>query len=874
MLKIKGLKKKKKGKKGKHKEEELFDSAELEQYRQKLEAREAEGAGGEASSAEQSDEWQRFKALTAGVDSVLKKTQDDLDRIKTTSYFQKKSTKPDKEEKKETVEPLPKAKSKKWVGFEEGAVEATEEEENTHKEEEATVESVSVDNTEAQHFSEEEEEESDKDEDLFDTSYVDVVASGEVKLAYIPDSPDQEDDGFDPFDTSIVDTVIKVDPKKNKLVSLGCAVDVLTGRVEKPTCVDFETKKRRRPRKQDLLLGSFDEGDVLDTSHVSIKEDVPVKTILDEEPDIVVDEIDLSINLATILPIHSPALDIQERNKVEFALEATSNQEYNANSELESDDDLDDEFAALAAESLLKTTCNTNEGLENFQLENSEQNNTHSRVLSPTAGYSVVNKVSEFDIYEESDPFDTTFASNILPGKCELKLIEEEILLKNHEFKTNNIPSILENFPSINIKINDSSFNEHNFLDEDQTPLSYKHRDLLGGSTTDLSKIGHSPIEPAATKEQEIEISYVDPFDTSVVDVLVAPGKAELKFLEKELLDEGVSDIQSLDNDDNFDPRADSPEKICKPLVRPDQLPVGEKRLSIPKVVAFNIDSLKVEQDLLAVGEEEESKITKPLTPYYADTKDIVPSFESENSFVDPFDTSFVSHNPGKVELKLIESELVGSDLGLKRSVSDQDFNPRSDGEIESNVDIKLQNPVRTIVVKPLNLPVKPVYGEIQKLRPDILSEEEIITTKLHTPVLPRKIEEDINDFGYSDPFDTSVVDTLVAPGKAELKLLESELIHSVEPVSTIKRSYTDQDFNPRNKPEETLPEIIRNPTNYIDHTTDEELAEKPLTPQSANSKVSFGIGEDIDPFDTSCVDNLVPGKVELKLLESELIHN
>uniref|UniRef100_A0A1B6EH49 Protein stoned-A n=1 Tax=Clastoptera arizonana TaxID=38151 RepID=A0A1B6EH49_9HEMI len=818
MLKIKGLKKKKKGKKGKHKEEELFNSAELEEYRHKLEA---EGATGEPSSApssaEQSDEWQKFKALTAGVDSVLKKTQDDLDRIKTTSYFQKKSPKPEREAKKEVVEP-PKSKSKKWIGFEEGGGGAAEEEEEKRKEPEARedvkAEQQVDDKTEVHISEEEEEEESEKDDDLFDTSYVDVVASGEVKLAYIPDSP-VEEDGFDPFDTSIVDTVIRVDPKKSKLISLGCAVDVLTGRVEKPSCVDLEAKKRRRAKKQDLLLGSFDEGDVVESVCVSVSDEPTVKTILDEEPDVVIDEIDLSINLATALLVPSPSVEVQQSNN----LETEANKEIITTFELE--DDLDDEFSALAAESIQKTITVVNEDLTCIE--------------------------DSLETFEDSDPFDTSFASNVLPGKCELKIIEQEFLSSKDEVKQTNVIDILEKFPSI--QINDSSFNEHNFLDEDQTPLTYKHRDLLGGSTTDLSKIGHSPIEPAC--KEDSEITYSDPFDTSVVDVLVAPGKAELKFLEKELLDT-LSDVKGLDSDDDFDPRADSPPKVVKPLTRPDQLPVGEKRLSIPKVVAFNIDSLKVQQDLLAVGEEEGAKISKPLTPYYADVKDLVPSAESDKSFIDPFDTSYVTHNPGKVELKLIESELVGSDLGLKRTDSDEDFNPRSE----------------TITVKPSVLSILSLNKESARIEPDILSKEEIITTKLHTPVVPRKIEEDLNELSYSDPFDTSVIDTLVAPGKAELKLLESELIATVEPVASITRSYTDQDFDPRNKPEGVVQE------NFIDHVTEQEVTEKVLTPQSATNKVSFAIGDDIDPFDTSCVDSLVPGKIELKLLESELIHN
>ena len=86
----KGLKKKKKGKKHK-KEDELFNEAELEKYRREHQQDTAEGQQEEQQQPEGTDneEWKRFKALTAGVDSVLKKTEEDLNRIKSTSYFQR-----------------------------------------------------------------------------------------------------------------------------------------------------------------------------------------------------------------------------------------------------------------------------------------------------------------------------------------------------------------------------------------------------------------------------------------------------------------------------------------------------------------------------------------------------------------------------------------------------------------------------------------------------------------------------------------------------------------------------------------------------------------------------------------------------------------
>lgn len=848
MLKIKVLKKKKKGKKGKHKEDDLFDPEELEQYRREHQQKQEFGEtseAGEGTSSEKGEEWKKFQALTAGVDDILKKTQGDLDRIKSSSFFQRKPPGPSTTGNE--TQSKPEGKPKNWAKFEGSVAGEKPEEEQTREKEQEPREAEQPPVVE-----ETEEEEESEDEDIFDTSYVDVVASGDVKLAYIPDSPTEEDTGPDPFDTSIVDQVIKVDPKKKHLVSLGCAVEVLTGRVDKPIPVpEALPKKRKRPKKQDLLLGSFDEVEP-SSDQEPIANDPPQKSILDEEPEFVSEEIDLSINLATVLAPPSP--QVERKNSLsasvkeqqlpksvveEFDTVGQGNQANTPNVDLT--DDLDDEFAALAQESVHKKGVDApiNSG------------NLNTDEIGDGAD-------------DGADPFDTTFAANVLPGKFELKLIEEEILSKDHEFPKPTLPKVLQDIPSV--RLNDSS-NEHNFLEEDQTPLSFKHRDLLGGSTTDLSNIGDCPIEPIAPKEGSDDLIYSDPFDTSVVEELVAPGKTELKFLEKELL-EGV--ISRIEDDEDFDPRAESPPKSSKPP-RPDQLPVGEKRLSIPKVVAFNINTLQAETDLFAVDQEENSKVSKPLTPYYAKPEEVNnrPSCESE-SHLDPFDTSFVTHAPGKAELKLIESELVVEN-SLKRSLSDPDFDPRQDPKTNSTSNTANHNSVNPLPLQPpTTLPLKTTIQLPEKLQPDILCEESVITCKLHTPVVPKKIEDDLDNIIYSDPFDTSLVNN-VLPGKAELKLLESELITS-DAGTSLKRSYTDPEFNPRDSPqkEEQPREELKN---FIDHTEDVSIAEKPLTPQSATSKISFDLGGDVDPFDTSCVENLVPGKTELKLLESELIN-
>lgn len=226
----KGLKKKKKGKKSKKGEDELFKPEELENYRREHQSSSAE-------PAVQNEEWKKFIALTSEVDDILKKTQGDLDRIKSTSFFQRKPT--ESEVKK---------------------LEEAKEQEAVEQEREVKLESPPqpcgiVELSE----SESEEEENDT---VFDTNYIDVIASGEVKLAYIPESP-TEQPGDDPFDTSIAERAIlgpEVERKGRKLVPLGAAVEVLTGRVQLPTCATKRPiSKRQILKERDLLLGSFED---------------------------------------------------------------------------------------------------------------------------------------------------------------------------------------------------------------------------------------------------------------------------------------------------------------------------------------------------------------------------------------------------------------------------------------------------------------------------------------------------------------------------------------------------------------------------------------------------------------------------------------
>lgn len=108
---------------------------------------------------------------------------------------------------------------------------------------------------------------------------------------------------------------------------------------------------------------------------------------------------------------------------------------------------------------------------------------------------------------------------------------------------------------------------------------------LAGGSTTDLSKLGDEPLPPSAESPLEDFSKYSDPFDTSLVDQASIPGKAELKFIENELLSDlpAAAPIEIF-SDDEFDPRAE--EKVIR------------------KEVCFDIPS-PAESDLLSSVREE-----------------------------------------------------------------------------------------------------------------------------------------------------------------------------------------------------------------------------------------------------------------------------
>lgn len=722
MLKLpKGLKKKKKDKKKKN--QELFTEEELEQYKraqksrhlaEQEEAAQRQQSKQQAASASTSkpktddDEWSKFNQLTTGIDTVLKRTQDELTRIKEESFYQRieppkpqiKSSEPEKEPEPQLTE------------------EELDEQRRLQQLKEAVVELSESDS------------ESQNSDDIFDTNYIEQLASGELPLAYVPESPEVEDLGPDPFDTNFADRVIKgpeVSKRGKKIVYIGAAVEVLTGRVD---TVALNKAALKRPRRglQNLLLESFDQdkGDELEASAKGEEKpkEQPVLTLLDDTSDVFGDApIDLSASL------HLQYLKQREQEEKE------AQQKRKELLELQKD-----EFDELAAESLTKKAevivVNPSE-IITAPIETEEK--AWKSEFEEQAELGIVD-VYDDEIIEDEDPFDTKFVASVVREKS----------IDSDDFDPRaGEPSEVEPIKVENVYA-------------PQSTLTVDKKDLLSGSTSDLTDLSHIPVIPAS----ESIVQEIDPFDTSSVVALVQPKETEIKFLERELLSD--SGLKHSISDPDFDPRGDE----IPPQISNVRISTAERKSSLclnisaphtaVKTVAFDVGSQ------LSVGNNSETKIGKPVTPYYTDKpinddisdsefdpragysdkpdllsvendlniKVLTPAelnkdeLEENFSITDPFDTSNVSGAilPGKAELKLIENEFI-----------DQ--------------------------VKQTEVAFLDINSDSQELG---------LGGKVLTPQVSLPVEDSFDDV---DPFDTSFANNL-APGQAEIKLIESELIH------------------------------------------------------------------------------------------------
>ncbi|KAH8289141.1 hypothetical protein KR054_000880 [Drosophila jambulina] len=773
----------------------------------------SQGAGAAAAAAAAAtggdEEWAKFKALTSGVDSILHKTQDELDRIKKESFYQR----------------LPSAAEKKKQEEEEAA---RREEERLERERQrlAQIEAQRDKLAEAvvQLSESEDEHVDDEADDIFATDYIEAITSGEIQLAVVPDSPVfAQDDGPDPFDTAYAEKVIVgADRSKGnkKLVSLGAAVEVLSGRVDREHAVALANPKRKlRKGIQNLLLSESVELADPDSDLLAGVE--PQQHNLLDDLDEELPESSAPIDLSVSLHLHLIKPKPKEEDDDD---EEEENREAGLHPDLSEFDALkdeeDDEFAELAAESLTKK----------------EEVTIVSQVHLPAAELPSEASWAEFEPEPEPEPetgkpkrppppVRPATGPHIVPGAIYVSDDDEDLNPDDDPFNTNYAEQVIK---KTTVLEEDDDFDPRAEEPAGGGGLAAPARDLLAGSATDLSQVVPAPLAPTLSVDQEPE--DFDPFDTSAVSALVQPKATELRFLERELLNEaGGGSLKHSLSDPDFDPRAGQDEgpQAQQPkehLPQPEDVAFDAARrkssLSL-NIQAKSVGFLVPAPDLLGVGNEPGAN-KKPLTPYYAPTGKPIEERERESEEVDPFDTSYVPEAKlSDIELKHIEKDLAQS---LRHSLSDPDFDPRA--------------------------PPTPVPAEV------LLAVEENINIKVLTPAQERKKltkrsggnsnEDDEDEEEDIDPFDTSIAANL-RPGETELKLLENEL----------------------------LPETQRQAvTDVLDVQSDAQelgLGDKVLTP-STHTRPQLPGQEDIDPFDTSIAENLGPGETEIKLLESELI--
>ena len=231
--------------------------------------------------------------------------------------------------------------------------------------------------------------------------------------------------------------------------------------------------------------------------------------------------------------------------------------------------------------------------------------------------------------FKEVDPFDTSNCGITGPSKTELKLLEGEILSVSDK-------------PNLGDKSNQdilAQLGEDQALDDSIDPFDTEFASEVlpdKGDPFDTSHVG--PHQPETEEDPEF-----DPFDTSAADQVIPVRKPKIS-------QRSTISIE----DDDFDPESSFQVKKARrpPPARP----------SLPDPFAVNLD------------EGSGASTAKVLTPV-AESRELVTdlSFEEDSK---------------KRNLKSLEEEFL-DDIGgpLKKSFTDDDFNPRGSSSPEPELD-------------------------------------------------------------------------------------------------------------------------------------------------------------------------------------------
>lgn len=354
----------------------------------------------------------------------------------------------------------------------------------------------------------------------------------------------------------------------------------------------------------------------------------------------------------------------------------------------------------------------------------------------------------------------------------------------------------------------------------------------------------------AAESDDEFDIPEDDPFDTTFVEKVI-PVKE--------------------DEDFDFDPRAEEKKEASELKVERDLLGGSNSDLtssSRAEPATLNV----VHKDLLGGSNTDLSAVgLPPINPLSKELD------AKEDEDFDPFDTSAVTRlvQPKETELKFLEKELL-AESNLKHSVSDPDFDPRASEEPTTHV-IPAVTPTDQLEQarrkSSLHLNIQPKSVGFLVPEPDLLSIDHE-SGKIHKPLTPYYTKEpsiiETETKEQEDPFDTSFVPDS-KPTQVELNLIERDLLAS----TNLKHSLSDPDFDPRAEESVEKPAVPEVKSDLL--AVENQIDIKVLTPAAENNKGGPELGatspEFVDPFDTSSVElTILPGKTELKLIESELL--
>lgn len=287
------------------------------------------------------------------------------------------------------------------------------------------------------------------DDSLFDTTFTDAIATGEIKLAYIPDSPTYEDED-DPFDTSAVTDVVKrieeEEKKAKRTVNLGDTVEFLTGKVERtgisrPRTRPGEMKAKARPRPQAInLLGDFDDSNLptapppdyskkgATTSEKSVDLfDKILDTPIKDTSSPLLEKIDLlpkkAIGDGTEGEANKKDDELSKGNGIKDVID-----EFDVISQLDPISG-SAEFEPLAAGVPTSIPSSIAALLTTSTAPNEPEEDEWDDEFAALAAESIHKKPPPGEDEPEEDPFDTSFVDKSAShGKCELKMIENEVL--------------------------------------------------------------------------------------------------------------------------------------------------------------------------------------------------------------------------------------------------------------------------------------------------------------------------------------------------------------------------------------------------------------------------------------------------------------